>query len=243
MAVGLIVDARQAEAIVAGGAADLVALAREAQDDPNFAVHAARELTGGSYDAYPVQAGPAAGRPRAGCSAARPVDRPRPRAGSANPPESPSRDRRRAVRPAGGMTPAEAARRGLRRPARRRARRAGGRRAAAPQLRPRVPARDAPSTSSGTRSGWARRTARRLPMLAAQAWADGRGCAGGRDDGARRMLGMLGVLMVPGYLMERYVRAHLRRGGWTRWRRRSSRRDRRWRRRWRVLGHQDAAGR
>jgi len=58
MAVGLIVDARQSEAIVAGGAADLVALAREAQDDPNFAVHAARELTGGSYELYPVQAGP-----------------------------------------------------------------------------------------------------------------------------------------------------------------------------------------
>jgi 2,4-dienoyl-CoA reductase-like NADH-dependent reductase (Old Yellow Enzyme family) len=58
MAVGLIVDARQAEAIVADGAADLVALAREAQDDPNFAVHAARELTGGSYELYPVQAGP-----------------------------------------------------------------------------------------------------------------------------------------------------------------------------------------
>jgi 2,4-dienoyl-CoA reductase-like NADH-dependent reductase (Old Yellow Enzyme family) len=58
MAVGLIVDARQAEAIVSAGHADLVALAREAQDDPNFAVHAARELTGGSYDAYPVQAGP-----------------------------------------------------------------------------------------------------------------------------------------------------------------------------------------
>jgi 2,4-dienoyl-CoA reductase-like NADH-dependent reductase (Old Yellow Enzyme family) len=57
MAVGLIVDARQAEAVVAGGAAELVALAREAQDDPNFAVHAARELTGGSYDSYPVQAG------------------------------------------------------------------------------------------------------------------------------------------------------------------------------------------
>ena len=35
-----------------------MALAREAQDDPNFAVHAARELTGGSYDSYPVQAGP-----------------------------------------------------------------------------------------------------------------------------------------------------------------------------------------
>jgi 2,4-dienoyl-CoA reductase-like NADH-dependent reductase (Old Yellow Enzyme family) len=58
MAVGLIVDARQAEAVVADGAADLVALAREAQDDPNFAVHAARELTKGSYKLYPVQAGP-----------------------------------------------------------------------------------------------------------------------------------------------------------------------------------------
>ncbi|RBY97025.1 NADH:flavin oxidoreductase/NADH oxidase [Blastococcus sp. TF02-8] len=57
MAVGLVVDARQAEAIVASGAADLVALAREAQDDPNFAVHAERELTGG-HETYPVQAGP-----------------------------------------------------------------------------------------------------------------------------------------------------------------------------------------
>jgi 2,4-dienoyl-CoA reductase-like NADH-dependent reductase (Old Yellow Enzyme family) len=57
VAVGLIVDARQAEAIVAEGAADLVAIAREAQDDPNFAVHAARELTAG-YEQYPVQAGP-----------------------------------------------------------------------------------------------------------------------------------------------------------------------------------------
>jgi 2,4-dienoyl-CoA reductase-like NADH-dependent reductase (Old Yellow Enzyme family) len=57
MAVGLIVDARQAEAIVSTGAADLVAIAREAQDDPNFAVHAFRDLTEG-YDVYPVQAGP-----------------------------------------------------------------------------------------------------------------------------------------------------------------------------------------
>ena len=57
VAVGLIVDARQAEAVVASGAADLVAIAREAQDDPNFAVHAYRELTDG-YDVYPVQAGP-----------------------------------------------------------------------------------------------------------------------------------------------------------------------------------------
>jgi 2,4-dienoyl-CoA reductase-like NADH-dependent reductase (Old Yellow Enzyme family) len=58
MAVGLVVDPQQAEAIVATGQADLVAVAREAQDDPNFAVHAARELTGGSYETYPVQAGP-----------------------------------------------------------------------------------------------------------------------------------------------------------------------------------------
>jgi 2,4-dienoyl-CoA reductase-like NADH-dependent reductase (Old Yellow Enzyme family) len=54
MAVGLIVDARQAEAVVATGAADLVAVAREAQDDPNFAARAARELDD-SYDVYPVQ--------------------------------------------------------------------------------------------------------------------------------------------------------------------------------------------
>jgi 2,4-dienoyl-CoA reductase-like NADH-dependent reductase (Old Yellow Enzyme family) len=57
VAVGLIVDAHQAEAIVAGGSADLVAIAREAQDDPNFALHAARALTE-TYDGYPVQAGP-----------------------------------------------------------------------------------------------------------------------------------------------------------------------------------------
>jgi 2,4-dienoyl-CoA reductase-like NADH-dependent reductase (Old Yellow Enzyme family) len=57
VAVGLIVDPRQAEAIVADGAADLVAIAREAQDDPNFALHAYRELTAG-YDVYPIQAGP-----------------------------------------------------------------------------------------------------------------------------------------------------------------------------------------
>jgi 2,4-dienoyl-CoA reductase-like NADH-dependent reductase (Old Yellow Enzyme family) len=64
VAVGLIVDAHQAEAIVAGGSADLVAIAREAQDDPNFALHAARALTE-TYDVYPVQARPRlAGRAR-----------------------------------------------------------------------------------------------------------------------------------------------------------------------------------
>jgi 2,4-dienoyl-CoA reductase-like NADH-dependent reductase (Old Yellow Enzyme family) len=58
MAVGLVVDPRQAEAVVATGQADLVAFARQAQDDPNLALHAARELTDGSYETYPVQAGP-----------------------------------------------------------------------------------------------------------------------------------------------------------------------------------------
>jgi hypothetical protein len=49
-------------------------------------------------------------------------------------------------------------------------------------------------------------------MLAAQAWAIAR-LRRSPDDGARRLLGMLGVVMVPGYLMERYGRAHLRPGG------------------------------
>ena len=51
-----------------------------------------------------------------------------------------------------------------------------------------------------------------VTMLATQAWATSR-LRRGPDDGARRLLGMLGVLMVPGYLMERYDRAHLRLGG------------------------------
>jgi hypothetical protein len=49
-------------------------------------------------------------------------------------------------------------------------------------------------------------------MLAAQAWATVR-LSRAPDDGARRLLGMLGVLMVPGYLMERYGREHLRPAG------------------------------
>jgi 2,4-dienoyl-CoA reductase-like NADH-dependent reductase (Old Yellow Enzyme family) len=46
MAVGLILDARLAEDILSGGSADLVALARPALDDPNFAIHASAALTG-----------------------------------------------------------------------------------------------------------------------------------------------------------------------------------------------------
>lgn len=58
VAVGLITEPAQAEAVLAGGQADLVALARAAQDDPNWALHALRELSGGSYRDWPVQAGP-----------------------------------------------------------------------------------------------------------------------------------------------------------------------------------------
>jgi 2,4-dienoyl-CoA reductase-like NADH-dependent reductase (Old Yellow Enzyme family) len=46
MAVGLILDAQLAQSIVAEGKADLVALARPALDDPNFALHAVHTLTG-----------------------------------------------------------------------------------------------------------------------------------------------------------------------------------------------------
>ena len=46
MAVGLILKARLAEDILSEGKADLVALARPALDDPNFAVHASATLTG-----------------------------------------------------------------------------------------------------------------------------------------------------------------------------------------------------
>lgn len=46
-------------------------------------------------------------------------------------------------------------------------------------------------------------------LLAAQWWATAR-LRRQPDDGARRLLGMLGILYVPGYLFERYVRAHPR---------------------------------
>jgi hypothetical protein len=47
-------------------------------------------------------------------------------------------------------------------------------------------------------------------LIAAQGWATAR-LRRQSDDGARRLLGMLGVLYCPGYLFERYVRTHLRR--------------------------------
>ena len=60
MAVGLIVDPRQADAIVAEGRADLVAVGREALADPNWAVRASRILDGTQepgFEAWPQQAG------------------------------------------------------------------------------------------------------------------------------------------------------------------------------------------
>lgn len=52
-AVGLIIGARQAEAIIAEGKADMIALARGAMDDPRWAWHAAQKL--GAEIVYPDQ--------------------------------------------------------------------------------------------------------------------------------------------------------------------------------------------
>lgn len=58
-AIGLITDAAQAEHIIANGDADLVALARPALDNPNWAVHAYRELDPDdqSYAVWPKEYG------------------------------------------------------------------------------------------------------------------------------------------------------------------------------------------
>ena len=53
MAVGLILDARQAEAILRAGQADIIAIGREALDDPNWPLHAARALL--PEDAAPAE--------------------------------------------------------------------------------------------------------------------------------------------------------------------------------------------
>ena len=57
-AVGLITTATEAENILQSGQADLVALARQALDDPNWPLHAQRELERGDvYASWPNQAG------------------------------------------------------------------------------------------------------------------------------------------------------------------------------------------
>lgn len=56
IAVGLINDPHDAERVLAEGDADLVALARGALDDPNWAIHAHHALDGATYDLWPKQA-------------------------------------------------------------------------------------------------------------------------------------------------------------------------------------------
>ena len=55
VAVGLISEATEAEAILTSGEADFVALARGALDDPNWAVHAKLQLGSDQYDLWPNQ--------------------------------------------------------------------------------------------------------------------------------------------------------------------------------------------
>lgn len=58
MAVGLIADAAQAEEVLRSGAADLVAIGREALFDPNWPLHAEQALGAGSdFANWPVQYG------------------------------------------------------------------------------------------------------------------------------------------------------------------------------------------
>lgn len=59
MAVGLILEPQQAQAILAQGEADLIAIGREALYNPNWALHAERALSSESADFahWPVQAG------------------------------------------------------------------------------------------------------------------------------------------------------------------------------------------
>jgi 2,4-dienoyl-CoA reductase-like NADH-dependent reductase (Old Yellow Enzyme family) len=58
MAVGLILDAKQAEEALQGGRADLIAIGREALYDPNWPLHAARELGADpEYARWPQQYG------------------------------------------------------------------------------------------------------------------------------------------------------------------------------------------
>ncbi len=56
IAVGLITTAAEAEAIIAKGDADLVAFARTALDEPNWPIHAAKELGVEGHDLWPTQA-------------------------------------------------------------------------------------------------------------------------------------------------------------------------------------------
>lgn len=56
IAVGLISDPNDAEMILETNEADLVAFARGALEDPNWAIHAHHILDGAEYDLWPKQA-------------------------------------------------------------------------------------------------------------------------------------------------------------------------------------------
>ncbi|MGN6684524.1 MAG: NADH:flavin oxidoreductase/NADH oxidase [Devosia sp.] len=56
IAVGLIDNPKDAETILETGEADMIALARGALEDPNWAIHAHHELDGAQYDLWPKQA-------------------------------------------------------------------------------------------------------------------------------------------------------------------------------------------
>jgi 2,4-dienoyl-CoA reductase-like NADH-dependent reductase (Old Yellow Enzyme family) len=73
-AVGLIVEPEQAEAIVAGGQADFVAVARAMLDDPRWVWHAAEKL--GAKIEYPPQYARAAASAWPGAALLRPGSRP-----------------------------------------------------------------------------------------------------------------------------------------------------------------------
>jgi 2,4-dienoyl-CoA reductase-like NADH-dependent reductase (Old Yellow Enzyme family) len=59
MAVGLIMEPQQAEAVLQAGQADLIAIGRQALYDPNWPLHAERALGGDTadFERWPVQAG------------------------------------------------------------------------------------------------------------------------------------------------------------------------------------------
>ena len=59
MAVGLITEPQDAETIVSSGEADLIAIGRNALDDPNWPLHAGQALHASAdpYDFWPKQAG------------------------------------------------------------------------------------------------------------------------------------------------------------------------------------------
>lgn len=55
--VGLVVEGPQAEAILRAGDADLIAVGREFQNDPNWALHAQSQLLGERFSDWPPQSG------------------------------------------------------------------------------------------------------------------------------------------------------------------------------------------